>query len=617
MAYLPNMVRQQCSAILFSLAILVCSLSPAYAAEDFFTTFSTTYDVSTDGTSTVTQNIKLTNKLSNVYATKYALEIGSTRLRKVVAFDRGNNPISHSLTTTDNKSIIVVNFDDKIVGKGQTQDFTIKYENPDASQKNGQILEINIPKLTSESQIDSYDVTLNVPLVFGHPKIVTPGSGKTTQEGKRSILHFDSPDIMTQGITAIFGQMQVFDLHLTYNLENPTVSNAETQIALPPDTSYQKMYYHSFSKNPVSIELDPDQNWIATYKLEPKEKLTLTVTASAIIYMDPLISIPAVDQNKLSQFTKAQKFWETDDADIQNLAAKYKTPESIYRYLVDDFTYNYDRISSGIGRLGAINAVKHPDNAICTEFTDVFITLARANTIPAREINGFAYTQNAIIKPLSLLQDVLHSWPEYFDVRENRWIPVDPTWGNTTGGVDYFHHLDFNHIVFAIHGINSERPYPAGYYKFQNTDSKDVNITFSESIPEAVMDFSLDFQASKLNLFSADQTVTATIKNLSNHALYNVPVGISVFPGDLLSSTAKTLPVMLPFSSQNIHIKLKPAGSQSKITLRLNEENEYTYDLQSHVVGSQIALYGGLSALGCLCLVLVYKLRRLLVQKRG
>src|SRR3990167_3217611 len=157
MAYLPNMVRQQCSAILFSLAILVCSLSPAYAAEDFFTTFSTTYDVSTDGTSTVTQNIKLTNKLSNVYATKYALEIGSTRLRKVVAFDRGNNPISHTLTTTDNKSIIVVNFDDKIVGKGQTQDFTIKYENPDASQKNGQILEINIPKLTSESQIDSYD----------------------------------------------------------------------------------------------------------------------------------------------------------------------------------------------------------------------------------------------------------------------------------------------------------------------------------------------------------------------------------------------------------------------------------------------------------------------------
>ena len=112
--------------------------------------------------------------------------------------------------------------------------------------------------------------------------------------------------------------------------------------------------------------------------------------------------------------------------------------------------------------MGALSALNNPTSAVCLEFTDLFVALSRAAGIPAREIDGYAYTNNAHDRPLSLTEDVLHAWPEYYDFDKKAWIMVDPTWGNTTGGIDYFNALDFDHIAFVIKGENSGYPIPAG-----------------------------------------------------------------------------------------------------------------------------------------------------------
>jgi len=54
-------------------------------------------------------------------------------------------------------------------------------------------------------------------------------------------------------------------------------------------------------------------------------------------------------------------------------------------------------------------------NAVCLEYTDLFVTLARAAGIPSRSIEGFAYTKNSRLRPLSLVDDVLHAWVQYYD----------------------------------------------------------------------------------------------------------------------------------------------------------------------------------------------------------
>src|SRR5690606_27458932 len=133
---------------------------------------------------------------------------------------------------------------------------------------------------------------------------------------------------------------------------------------------------------------------------------------------------------------EVKPFWPVNDPKIREIAQNLHSPKEVYDYVVNTFTYNYDRVGTTNQRLGALEALNAPDNALCQEFTDTFITLARAAGIPAREINGYAYTQNTTLRPLSLVPETLHAWPEYYDYESKQWIPVDPTWEHTTGGSD-------------------------------------------------------------------------------------------------------------------------------------------------------------------------------------
>jgi hypothetical protein len=61
---------------------------------------------------------------------------------------------------------------------------------------------------------------------------------------------------------------------------------------------------------------------------------------------------------------------------------------------------------------------------------------------------------------------------------------VDPTWGNTTGGVDYFSVLDFDHFAFVIKGEDSTYPLAPGDYTTTSAPNpKDIQVSFVQSLP--------------------------------------------------------------------------------------------------------------------------------------
>lgn len=188
-----------------------------------------------------------------------------------------------------------------------------------------------------------------------------------------------------------------------------------------------------------------------------------------------------LSQREKEQYLKDNAFWQTSNKEIKKLALELKTPYEIYKYVVNNLKYDFQRVALGKPRMGALDVLKNPSSAVCLEFTDLFIAIARAAGIPAREINGFAYTRNSKERPLSLVKDVLHAWPEYYDQEIETWVMVDPTWENTTGGVDYFYTLDFDHFAFVIKGVNSTYPIPAGAYKISNAATRDVNVEFAET----------------------------------------------------------------------------------------------------------------------------------------
>ena len=153
--------------------------------------------------------------------------------------------------------------------------------------------------------------------------------------------------------------------------------------------------------------------------------------------------------------------------------------------------------------------------------------------IPARELNGFAFTNEEVNKPLSLNLtggDLLHAWPEYFDPILG-WVQIDPTWGNTSG-VDYFSKLDTNHFVFSIKGMNSEYPLPAGAYRFDG-DKKLIEVVFAQNT--GITEFSPKVEIKKLTNINPIQLIKNNykyeIKNTGNIFVYTID-GKVIPPGE-------------------------------------------------------------------------------------
>lgn len=605
-------------SILF-LSLLTLSLvfaRPVYANPEFSTDFVTTYTVNLDGTTSVNQQITLTNKLSNIYATQYALELGSTRLENIKATTLQGTEIPFNLTQTDNTTAITLTFTEKVVGKNQSHVFNIAYTNRDISIQNGKVLEVNIPRISNPDSIDTFSVQLLVPVVYGNPSTVTPKEYQISHQDRYNLLTFDKNAIQVRGITALFGDRQIFDFNLQYHLENPTVNDGITQIALPPDTSYQKLYYSDLSPRPLSITTDPDGNWLATYSLKPKQRLTVVATGQALIHLEPQVQLSPspIDPNS---YLSPQTYWETTDPEIVKLAQQLKTPQAIYQYLVDTFSYDYQKLDTSYTRMGALQAISSPQSVVCQEFTDAFIAIARAAGIPARELNGYAFTQNSKLRPLSLVQDVLHSWPEYYDSQTQTWIPIDPTWGNTTGGIDYFSSFDLNHFVFVIHGLDSQSPYPAGYYKLEDVMSKDVTVTFSDHEPLPIIDFEVDLHTNVLGIFGLPLSHKLSVSNNSNIAFYQLPLTLE-------SSTLKptptsfTIDTLLPFTTSTHGLKLASTTllpDSTTHTLNLNIQNFITSLPVQFITHTQLYVLI-LFSLVTLTLILALITWRLLVYRR-
>jgi transglutaminase-like putative cysteine protease len=520
------------------------------ANENFHTTLNTIYTVSDRGTTTVNHIIKLTNKTPTMYAKQYGLKISSPSLKNVVVKNNGQ-PLTAEVVTTTNQTSIGITFPDEVVGQGKTRTLEISYQNPDASVLSGQVLEVLVPKLASAGEYDEYEVNLITPRNFGTPTRSTPDTFALNDSSTATYTTTFFPRD-GEGVTALFGTEQVFNLKLKYHLQNTGPNPGLAQIALPPDTPYQKVFYQTLEPRPTDLSVDEDGNWIANYEIPPQTTVEVLADLQSLLTLSPNQVRPQAPV--AATFTQDQPYWQTGNPQIRELAQKYSQPKDIYNYVVNTLSYNYDRLSTPIERLGAVEALNQPDQGNCQEFTDVFVAISRAAQIPTRRLTGYAYTQNSVLRPLSLEEDILHTWPEYYDAQKQLWVPIDPTWGNTTGGINYFDQFDLNHIVFAINGHSSERPYPAGSYKLEATNSKDVEVSFSTETPSLPADFGVTTRPRKvLGVLELPGYYELVITNHTGVAWYNLDLELSPGGSEVrLNATQNHLPILLPFQTKTV-----------------------------------------------------------------
>ncbi len=474
---------------LFLLFTVTCSLSTVYAAGEFSSSYDVVYDIDTDGVTTVTEKINLKNLTSESYANQFKLIIGATQIFDIKASD-GGGIMQVSSERKGTSTEITAKFNQQVAGLNKILPWTLQFKSKDFAERLGKVWEIRAPKISSTTNLEGYNLTIAVPVTFGEPTLISPTPKSQTTSLGKMFLTFDKDRLLQSGVSASFGTQQVFDFDLTYHLENNNLVPILTSIALPPDTAYQNVIYQRITPPPLNVTMDDDGNYLAWFRLNHSQRLDIKVTGSSKLYTSSKAKNPFLDAALRKKYIQADKYWEKDHPTITaklteilgaNLAADPREKVGkIYHYVVNSLKYDPNRLKNNIERLGAVTTLSNPTSAVCMEFTDLFITLVRAAGIPARELDGYAYTANTTLRPRSLKGDVLHAWPEFWD-ESLGWVMVDPTWENTTGGGDYFNKLDLNHFVFAIKGSSSKSPIPAGSYKYNNQDSEDVKVQISEN----------------------------------------------------------------------------------------------------------------------------------------
>jgi transglutaminase-like putative cysteine protease len=554
-------VKKICQLFLFLFFFSILNfcfsiLSPLEAAGEFNTKYNFRYQVNPNGIVQVNQTVSLTNKLAAVYATKYSLTLPSAAVQNIKASDQAG-PCQTEIKQGEKTTTITITFNEPALGVDKTFDFNLSYESLDMAQKNGEVWEINLPKIANESEVDDYSVSLVVPASFGQPAFMRPEAVETSKEDDFLVYRFVKTQLSNTGINAVFGPFQIFDFTLFYNLKNPNFSLGETEIALPPDTAFQKLTYQKIEPQPLNIRVDEDGNWLAKYRLKPHEKMKITVVGKVKIFAQPEKNFPPPSQESLAKNLGPAPFWEVDSPEIRQKAKNLKTPKEVYDFVVKTLNYDFNRVNQQVERRGAVGALANPNQAICMEFADLFVALSRAAGIPAREVEGFAYTTDSRLRPLSLMADVLHAWPEYYDEKRQVWIPVDPTWEKTTGGVDYFSKTDLNHFAFVIHGQESEFPYPAGSYKSDDSLGKDVQVGFGEYQGEVKNDLKVDFNLPKEIFWGENKKGEIILKNNGQTAFYNLNYKISSSELDLRSTKEGLIKILPPFSYEELPLTLR------------------------------------------------------------
>ncbi|PIS09637.1 hypothetical protein COT75_00335 [Candidatus Beckwithbacteria bacterium CG10_big_fil_rev_8_21_14_0_10_34_10] len=538
--------------LFFGFLFLSLIIKPVFAQGEFSKSYSIKYTVNSDASVLVEQNISLKNNLANIYATEYSLTLGTVEVNNIWASDNFGslNPI---IEKSNNQTKIKLNFNDKVVGKDQVLNLKLGYTSRDYAQLNGQVLTVAIPRINDETDLTSFEQELLTPLFFEEPIFIRPRPSQTGIKAGFNAYQFDQSSLKN-GIFASFGASQIFNFNLKYYLENKDKVAQYLEIALPPETAFQKVYYQSINPDPLDVQLDKDGNWLAIYLLEPKQGIEIKASGAAEIFLEPKGEIKGMKMSNQADYLLSQNYWPVNDPKIKDIVKDLDTVAQIYDYVVNTLDYSYNKLDGSNKRMGAIMALNNPKDVVCMEFTDLFITLARAKGILAREVNGYAYTNNPNLRPLSLTQDILHAWPEYYDWEETLWRPVDPTWEDTTGGIDFFSQLDLNHFTFVFHGLSSEYPYPPGAYKSDTSQGQSLDISFGQ-LPEERLKTKVELILPKKAYGGQNLKGKVILRNLGNTAIHQSKASWET-TGLLNNKQTALVQILPPYGKKEIIINL-------------------------------------------------------------
>jgi hypothetical protein len=501
--------------------------------------------------------MKVTHLRSDIYVKSFSLKFpDSFKITNLTAKDDYEN-LKINIVKEKNFNNLIIDLNNPNVGKDSVNNIYLKFYQDKIFNEVGNIWESLIPIISDENQTD-YKVIINLPKEIDKQiSIAKPKPSLIEKAADGTKIYWFKP--REKILYVVFGNKQYYNFKIHYTLANDRFIPVKQTITLLPDTSYQIVYHNRLDPSPANVYIDEDGNYLAEYLISPKEVKQITYQGEVVLNtqlnQEKIAHDKRIFPKQKNYLLNAMNYWQlTDMPKIDG-----NSPEAVYRYVVENLNYNYDLLNKRTARMGAEQVLKNPNQAICLEFSDLYIALSREKGIFTRQIIGYSFSQEEKLRPLSLFGDVLHSWVEYYDINNQYWKQIDPTWENTSG-IDYFNSLDLNHIAFVIRGKDSLLPLPAGSFKL-NREQQGIFITPTKNSPKEIVKVELVKENLPDQLFiGQNYKGEFMVKNLSNKILYNLSVK---FAGNAISFSNQSIPidVLPPLGEASITVNLLPKKS--------------------------------------------------------
>lgn len=242
---------------------------------------------------------------------------------------------------------------------------------------------------------------------------------------------------------------------------------------IPPGTQEVKIWMPSLSENPYQVidemSLEPKDSALVTYDKQYNNKIIYYSFKSP---KSPTIEIKALYKVKRNEYSNRPtpislaKAGIDDDLPkylsgnrlvtisprIQSLAAeitKGKKTDIDKAYAIYDYIFknvSYDKTIPGWGN-GDTERVCSVKAGNCTDFHSLFISLARASSIPAKFVMGVPLPQNKKEGEIP----GYHCWAEFYDEKIG-WIPVDisEAWKNKSKYYYYFGSITKDRLELTV-----------------------------------------------------------------------------------------------------------------------------------------------------------------------
>jgi len=424
----------------------------------------------------------------------YTITIPQENIEPTISLVNSTKKLNSAVYSRDNATDIVITFTDLVISNAQDTILRLTYTTSLDTPGSQLSLESELTDISTEY------ITILYPKNMGDIVWSSNTLSKFSGQGNYYKVEISQPS--SNNTILILGESLIYEFTITRSLSNTLEDSQSFDITLPQDNITQALIIDSMSPLPDSSSRDEEGNLTITYVVQPNEQMDVIILGKILLFDSN------TERTKPTNpfLTKGFSYWNiSNDQEIANInryidrnwvdlpdnfnciddfknnADKKIFYKAIYKYIVNrlDVDKSSTTVLQGGSRDGAKAVLENVSNSNADDYADLCVAAYRHYDIPSRMNIGYLTDVSGITK-----NGIFHSWCEYYDLTEKKWISLDPFLEDYKE-VDQYHSSLKDHILIISRGKSPVAPKLAFYTE---NDFRAKNCS-SETIP------SFDFTA--------------------------------------------------------------------------------------------------------------------------